>query len=261
MAAPRPSTILILCSALAFPAHAFKLKVLGPAAKEPPAADRQTRGFLQQFRSDIHEQITHRAYERAGVELPDEVIAGVRWNDSPPAIRAGQLFGACGGGKMRESLGCLTGMFRIDRIALEALTRREKSLAPIRSHLGDMQFLHAMAAHSGESSEETLRNIMRWSEFTYRVPRGDIAPDAKLSALGEANVLDEGTARWLGTLFRGPSEKHWTVQDMFLARRARIRLIAFGSLLHLVEASYSASHVRRKSSRAPANGRPSYHAA
>ena len=259
---PRLSTILIvLCSALASPAYAFKLQILGPAEKEPPAADRQTRGFLQQFRSDIHEQITHRAYERAGVELPDEVIAGVRWNDSPPAIRAGQLFGACGGGKMRESLGCLTGMFRVDRIALEALTMREKSLAPIRSHFGDMQFLHAMAAHSGEASEETLRNIMRWSEFAYRIARGEIAPDAKLSALQETKVLDEDTSRWLGTLFRGPTEKHWTVQDMFLARRERIRLIAFGSLMHLVEDSYSASHVRRKSGRVQANGCLSYDAA
>ena len=262
MTRSRPSTILlILCSALAFHAHAFKLQVVGPAGKEPPAADPQMRGFLQQFRSDIHEQITHRVYERAGVKLPDEVIAGVRWNDSPPAIRAGPLFGACGGGRMGETLGCLTGMLRVDRIALEALTMREKSLAPIRSHFGDMQFLHAMAAHSGESPEETLRNIMRWSEFAYRVARGEIAPDARLSALREANVLDEDTAAWLGTLFRGPMEKHWTVQDMFLARRERIPLIAFGSLLHLVEDAYSASHVRRKSSRVQANGCLSYDAA
>jgi len=73
--------------------------------------------------------------------------------------------------------------------------------------------------------------------------------------------LDPATASWIGDLFRAPAKKHWTVQDLFLARGDRLRSVAFGSLLHLVEDSYSAAHVERVSTRVQPNGCASYDAA
>jgi hypothetical protein len=48
---------------------------------------------------------------------------------------------------------------------------------------------------------------------------------------------------------------------MFLPMSKSVRLMAFGSLLHVVEDSYSASHVKRQTSRVQPNGCPSYDAA
>jgi hypothetical protein len=228
----------------ALPAAAFKLQALVPL----PGAD-------------VHERITRAAYGMAGVELPGDVIAGVRWNDNPPALRAGALLGACRGDGMplADGVSCWTGMMRVDRIAIETLTMREKALAPMRSHFGDMQFLHAMANRAGEPAAQTRDNALRWAQFAYRVARGEIGPRTKLSAL-RGKSLGEDTGKWLDALFRGASKKHWTVQDLFLARSSSVRQVAFGSLLHLVEDSYSASHVLRKSARVQANGCPSYDA-
>ena len=251
-------SLAALCAALSvLHASAFKLQALDFGIL-PAGADRQTEGFLQQFRSDVHERITARAYEVAGVKLPGEVIAGVRWNDNPPALKAGPLFGGCMGEGLLEGVTCWAGMVRVDRIALETLVQREKSLAPLRSHFGDMQFLHAMAGSTGEAPEETRRNILRWAEFAWRVAKGEIGPKARASALKQ---VDADTAQWLSTLFRGASKRHWTVQDMFLAKPSSIRAIALGSLLHQVEDSYSASHVRRRASRMQENGCPAYDAA
>ena len=252
--------LALAASLLALPAGAFKLQAFGFPQQAADGANRQTQGFLQQFRSDVHERITALAYEAAGVKLPADVVAGVRWNDNPPALRAGPLFGSCGGDALQagEGVMCWTGMLRVDRIALEALTQRERSLAPVRSHFGDMQFLHAMAGRAGESPQETRANVTRWSEFAYRVARGEIEPKARVSTLAKGKLLDEDTAQWLGTLFRGASKRHWTVQDVFLAKASSVRAIAFGSLLHLVEDSYSAAHVRRATSRVQANGCLSY---
>ncbi len=255
----------VCASLVAISAHAFKLQAweAAPGAPSIVTPDRQARAFMQQFRVDVHERITRRAYERAGVALPAAVLAGIRWNDNPPSLRANPLFGGCLGrpAPVADGMACWARILRLDSVALAALTQREKSLAPLRSHFGDMQFLHAMAGRSGESAEETRRNILRWSEFAYRVALGEIAPGSKVSALGRGeSALDPDTAQWIGNLFRGPSVRHQTVEDLFLPRSSSVRLVAFGSLLHLVEDSYSAAHVRRHSARVQGNGCLSYDA-
>ncbi len=258
---------LALCAALfaAGGACAFKLQAVGPSRGDSPLGlvNRQAQGFLNQFSSDIHERITHQAYEMAGVTLADDVITGVRWNDNPPAVRIGALFGACNGGglKLAEGMECWTNMVRIDRMAWEALSRREKAIAPLRSHFGDMQFLHAMASHSGEPAAETRRNALRFAELAYRVARGEIGPRANIFALRNAgSALDPDTSAWASDLFSAPAKRLWAVQDIYLPRSGNLRLIAFGSLLHLVEDSYSAAHVRRVSGGVQSNGCLSYDA-
>lgn len=220
-------------------ASAFKLQALGPPV-DSSAYDRQA---LALFASDVHERITRLACEKAGASLSDDVIAGVRWNDNPPALRLGALFGACNtpGTALAEGVGCWASMMRLDRLAWETLSRREKGVAPLRSHFGDMQFLHAMAARAGEEP-------------------GEIAPRANVFGLRRGSVLEPGTAAWMSGLLSAPEKRLWTVQDIFLPKGADLRLVAFGSVLHLVEDSYSAAHVVRAFARTQPNGCPSYDA-
>jgi hypothetical protein len=244
---------LALATALACgDAAAFKLQALGPVPQQS-ASTRQALGFLSLFGSDVHERITRQAYEKAGVKMPDEVLAGVRWNDNPPVIRLGPLAGAC-------DIGCWASMLRVDSLALEILSRREQSIPTLRSHFGDMQFLHAMAARSGERPQATREKAMRWLEFSYRVARGEIGPRVNVFSLREAGSgMDAATRDWVSSLFRAPDKQLWRVQDVFGV--GELKLVAFGTFLHLVEDSYSASHVRRASRRVQANGCPSYDAA
>jgi hypothetical protein len=244
------ASLALLCAG---GAHAFKLQAVGMA---PPGgqASRQALGFLSLFSSDVHERITRQAYEKAGVPLSDDVIAGVRWNDNPPAIRLGPLAGAC-------DFRCWTSMLRVDRVAFEVLSRREQSIPTLRSHFGDMQFLHAMAARAGESPAQTREKALRWAEFSYRVARGEIGPRDNVFALRGSGAMEPGTGDWVSSLFRAPEKKLWRVQDVFLPKSSELRLVAFGTFLHLIEDSYSASHVERAARRYQANGCPSYDAA
>jgi hypothetical protein len=234
-------------------AGAFKLQALGPAPQQA-ATTRQAQGFLSLFGSDVHERITRQAYEKAEVRLTDDVMAGVRWNDAPPVLRLGPLAGAC-------DVTCWISMLRIDSYALEFLTRREQSIPALRSHFGDMQFLHAMAARSGERPADTREKALRWLEFSYRVARGEIGPQVNVFSLRDSGIdMDTATREWVSALFRAPEKQLWRVQDVFVPGVGDIKRVAFGSFLHLVEDSYSAAHVRRLTRRTQSNGCPSYDA-
>src|SRR5258706_7540476 len=118
-----------------------------------------------------------------------------------------------------------------------------------------------MVGGADERAARTRLNVVRWSEFAYRTARGEIAPGANLFAMKRADTpLDAETAQWLAGLFQGPSKQLWTLEDMFLPKSKSLRLMAFGSLLHVVEDSYSASHVKRQTNRVQPNGCPSYDA-
>lgn len=233
-------------------ALAFKLQAIAPPGIAE--SDRQGHGFMSLFGSDVHERITRQAYVKAGIALTDGVIAGVRWNDSPPVLRLGPLAGPC-------NSRCWASMLRVDSVALEVLARREQAIPTLRSHFGDMQFLHAMAERVGEDPADTRQKALRWLEFSYRVARGEIGPRANVFELREAGTtMDAPTREWVSSLFRAPEKRLWRVQDVFLPGAGDLKAVAFGSFLHLVEDSYSASHVWRASSRLQANGCPSYDA-
>jgi len=122
-----------------------------------------------------------------------------------------------------------------------------------------MQFLHAMAPRASEPAAQTREKILRWSEFAYRIARGEIGPRVKVHDLrSDPRTLEPATAQWLGELFGSPEKKLWTVHDVFITGHGNLRLVAFGTFLHLVQDSYSASHVQRASTRVQANGCPSY---
>lgn len=218
--------------------------------------------YIKHFREPVHEEITHLAYgcelgpttcERDGAGAPRHVIDGVRWNDNPPfrlTLDQGKI-----------AFGCLfRGVIQLPNLAPDCWgwvfgTAARQAAPPDdhvvfgpadpilqRSHFGDMQFLHAMAV-DGDRAGETYSKIMAWAQFTHAVARGDIAPDVIVSS----DVAGPAARFFPETI---TAFKSLTVRSLFVLGAAdqsdqRVRDVAFGSLLHMVEDSFSNAHVTR----------------
>lgn len=208
------------------------------------------------FTEPVHEEITSRIYDCQGDKdvcgnpnigfASAFVLAGVRWNDDPPfRLEEGEAKNtSC---KVTETIRfttqpkCWADLFKDAKkkaASGETLDANSRVSLLARSHFGDLQFLHAMATIDGELASETRKRIMMWAEFTWKVGRGDYGLDAKLKEVGI-----EGMASFFG-------RTDWRVQDLFTlgnpALRTRIKEVAFGSLLHMVQDSFAKGHVDRE---------------
>jgi hypothetical protein len=134
------------------------------------------------------------------------------------------------------------------------------------SHVGRLQFLHAQAVY-GEDDPRTLTRILDWADLTYRVAIGEVQPTQRicdyfrmpgnLSSLSDSFELD---ARHCDPA----NMRAWTFATLFGSRCANPSAVdtcpqiptaagtngltvrtARGALLHLVQDSYSQSHVAR----------------
>ncbi|HFT6994833.1 hypothetical protein [Stenotrophomonas maltophilia] len=246
---------LILAAALACaPCAAFELQMVTRAQ----AKDLRTRldqlgvrGVSLQMILDsgyepVHERIMLMSYGCPGQPScaahseRGHVSMGLQWNDNPPDVPS---LGACQGKVVmlpHRSGNCwLAHMLEAKRNPDAGYG--EASLMAQRSHYGDMQFLHAMASAPGEAASTTLEHMMAWAEYSYR-----------LSLRGGLEQLDveapvrqfAGLAPWFQA-----EKRHWTGADLFMFGHEYdeplIRDMAFGSLLHLLQDSYSQSHVQR----------------
>jgi hypothetical protein len=121
----------------------------------------------------------------------------------------------------------------------EFFDARSGTVLLYRVHFGDMQFLHSMASRNGEKAVETKANIMMWAEFTYKVALGEIDRGMELRKTGIPGMEK---------LF---FNKGWTPQQLFtrgdptFRGEKDFRDFAFGSLLHIIEDSFVASHAER----------------
>jgi len=107
-----------------------------------------------------------------------------------------------------------------------------------RSHYGDLQFLHSMANADGDSAVEVQSRILDWMEFAYTVAIGKVEPD---TAMHDVNLAL--TRRFFA---RQPG---WTVNHLFAPKytlgKRTIRDVALGSMLHVIQDSFSKAHVHR----------------
>lgn len=233
-----------------------KLSSLGQTAWDRFLASLTSAG-VDKFGKPVHEEITNRIL---GCEGDPEIcsdpqydpanayfLAGVRWNDDPPfRFERGQgLYSGCVAGntiRLTTSPECWINVF-LDgkkRAARLELTTGKDATLLLRSHFGDLQFLHAMASREAEVAEETRDRILMWAEFTWSIAIGDLLADIRLADLKILGMKD---------LFGG---KGWDIQDLFalgnphIRKQEYMRQVAFGSLLHLVQDSFSASHVSRR---------------
>lgn len=255
----------------AVPCHAFKLQ---PTAKQPDAGSRRlglgtltglietplVKVYVDQFSTPVHEDLTHRVYGCHGGHgrcrmggAPRAVIEGVQWNDNPPfSYRSLKLAisPTCMGVTIQlPNLHptCWSSIFA--QAAATATMARGLAFGPgdtllERSHFGDLQFIHAMAT-DGEAPQVTRGNILAWAGFAYLVSVGEIASGTVISdgaTIGSIAKFFPGSGDTVLTLFTKGTEPH---------SDERVRDIAFGSLLHLVQDSFSRSHVSREKLRLP----------
>lgn len=148
------------------------------------------------------------------------------------------------------------------------------------SHFGKLQIWHAMASESGQSSEETRRQILAWAKFSYRAAtdtsfrqsdycdtvEGLSDEDAMRQALTFSNkyfckerpgtLFKRNQPAWrVATLFglscRNPVSTRVGCIDLSVENDERARIAAVGALLHLVQDSYSQAHVGRRNADEP----------
>ncbi len=106
-----------------------------------------------------------------------------------------------------------------------------------RSHFGDLQFWHGMAAVDGETTTVTQDKILAWAEFTYKVATGQIRQKTKLNQIPIESIKQ---------LFIGdPKLENKTIEQLFRGPNFA-RHVAIGSLLHMIQDSYAPGHVDRE---------------
>jgi len=258
-------TLMLLMTAV--PAYAYKCTPEGSFIEKKLASRTQSRWEkilssmankgIHIFGEPVHEEITNRILGCEGEEDicgdPEYdtdnayVLAGVRWNDDPPfrfETGHGNFSGCDPGATIRLVTfpQCWGNVFKDgEKRAKEGTQFNAASSAPIllRSHLGDMQFLHSMGALDGELPSVTQKNMMMWAEFTWRVALEEYKLEMKVR-----NVPVEGMEK----LFEN---KGWSILDLFSLGNPHVRKsknmseVAFGSLLHMIEDSFALSHTER----------------
>lgn len=240
--------------------YAFKL--------DPSSKPDKSGLYIKKFFEPIHENLTVQAVNSAqiadtlkndAVFLP-EVIRGVRWNDDPLSLAK------------KNPLNFF--------MSYKDSCQRSEEIDPswdmlYRTHCGDMQFLHAMASKKNESAGETRELILMWAEFSYKVAAGDIDKDLRFRSVGgklgkrsaelfnyvmtnNGEVRMKWQPEWLFTLDckrvlsldgilkgRRPTEARCKYNNNQYSPET-IQNIALGSLLHLLQDSFSGSHVLRE---------------
>jgi hypothetical protein len=95
-----------------------------------------------------------------------------------------------------------------------------------------------MASRVGDRAQETKSSILMWAEFAYKVASESIPANTPLKDVPVTGFEE---------LFRNQEA---TVENLFLLgdttyRGAQLRDFAFGTLLHMVQDSFSESHASR----------------
>lgn len=136
------------------------------------------------------------------------------------------------------------------------------------SHYGDLQFLHAQASSEGELASDTYEKIIDWASFLYLVASKQLSDedleqeycsyfskDTKFhKAMLPSNssvpcTSKKGTWR-VATLFNltcsSPKPSAWGCNEWIGDKNyEKARIMATGALLHLIQDSFSQSHVER----------------
>lgn len=219
------------------------------------------------FGEPLHEAIVLRAlgcnfdtprecWQQRNAQWPgyEPLFAGLQWNDNPPfqLDRGGYRFN-----DGREApRNCLGQTIRLPRLPecwflamrdAESIAKDAPAEAPrigprhpilYRSHFGDLQFLHAMAP-SGTPASETLRRIMVWSEFAWRLAVNAFDDQLPIDAVPVPGLRElvgmNGRSTYL--LF--------VLGDETFRPHPMINWFALGTLLHIVQDSFSEAHVER----------------
>lgn len=212
MRIPRSSGALALFCALSIPLSALALEIrpeseidgvirtLSPRPWWAKVVDAGTFSYMESFTHGEHErvvQITWGCPDSADCDAatpgfpfaPAAVIAGVRWNDNPPFELTQTKMSECAGRTIAlpNFSECWGGVFKGGKKRAQkgdVLDLNSGAVIMLRSHFGDLQFLHAMASTSTESAAETRDKILMWAELAWRTARGEFTLGTHLTETG-----------------------------------------------------------------------------
>lgn len=179
----------------------------------------------------------------------EALFAGVQWNDNPPFSLSKSGFTYKDG--EQAAISCLGDTIRLprhpdcwakairDAEAVAADTYIDSSYPILyRSHYGDLQFLHAMSS-GNDTAQQTQAKMMIWAEFAYKVARGDIQTTMALD-----KVPVDGFPPLIGIKER-TIESLLTLGDPAFRSQPMINWFAMGTLVHMVQDTFSAAHAER----------------
>lgn len=184
------------------------------------------------------------------LRLINDLVVGVRWNDDPL-----HMF------RNHTAVGVLSFVDSCKKKTTKEIDVYWDLL--YRSHCGDMQFLHSMASKENEIAGQTYEKIMSWLEFTYKTSTGSMPSDLRFRSVHYR--MEEAASSTFKEIMIAPNgdRSMWLADVMFsfdctrtmIKRKAKcsylnfnkekVRNIALGSFLHLLQDSYSESHTKR----------------
>lgn len=221
------------------------------------------KNAIPMLKSPVHEAITLNAldcparasFESSCITVDDirkhqVLLYGVRWPDDPPfALNRSsppRITGCDAKVTLRSTAQpkCWLGLFSdADKTAKQRMAKKpgEPAFGPgdyllYRSHFGDLQFFHSMAAYDGETAQDTLRRMKVWAQFLWGVGTKTIPVD-----------------RYIRTL-NTPELEHYFPGDMtptnlfatgIVEVRKDLDQVAIGALLHMLQDSFSQAHAGR----------------
>lgn len=178
------------------------------------------------------------------------ILYGVRWPDDPPfpLNRASppRITGCDPRTTLRSTAQpkCWQGLFAdAEKTARQRMTANPSEPAfgtgdylLYRSHFGDLQFFHSMAANDGELAAVTQRRMKMWAEFLWGIANGSVPKDQFIRELDE-----EGMGRY----FPGDMTAINLLATGIVEVRKDLDKVAIGALLHMVQDSFSHAHAGR----------------
>jgi hypothetical protein len=266
--------MFLACECLAFSAFGFqilprvsdldrKLASLGGNRNLDPIGQFAMSNFLPKIKNPVHEAITLGALgcnpqpdQEKDCVVEDAIRAnryilyGVRWPDDPPFrldSKKPPPFSSCDPYVILHSTSkpeCWLSMFN-DAGAKSKIFLVTKPSVPAfgpgnyvlyRSHYGDLQFFHSMAANDRVPASQTQAKMKMWAEFLWGIAIKQLPTDKPIRNLG----FDALKVYFPSGL---------TATNLFttgiVSVRTRLDRVALGVLLHMVQDSFSRSHAER----------------
>jgi hypothetical protein len=240
-----------------------KLASLGGNRRLDPLGQFAMSEFLPKIKSPVHEAITLGALgcnpqpaQEKDCVVEDAVrenrfiLYGVRWPDDPP-FRLDSTkpapFSSCDPYVILHSTSqpeCWLSMFN-DAGAKSKILLLTKPGVPAfgpgnyvlyRSHYGDLQFFHSMAANDRVPAAQTQAKMKMWARFLWGLAIKQVPVGQPIRSLG----FEELKSYFPSGL---------TATNLFTTGRVTVRTrldrVALGVLLHMVQDSFSRSHAER----------------
>lgn len=272
----RSSAAVVLCVATLLPAMAAafqvlpkisdvdrKLVMLGRSQFSNGLGQWLVGNALPMIKHPVHEAITLHAIDCAAkpgaeisclttekVKAHRVLLYGVRWPDDPPFplnTDSPPRNTDCDSRVTLRSTAqpkCWAVLFfDAEKKAKQRMTLKpnEPAFGPgdymlYRSHFGDLQFLHSMAAHDGERAADTLRKMKMWTQFLWGIGVKTLPVDRYIRTLN----VDQ-----LEHYFPGDLTATNLLATGIVEVRKDLHQVAIGALLHMIQDSFSHAHSAR----------------